>query len=104
MCKVVDDFTEVSQEEWVFFISAYRMIGWLASTGRPDLKHCHSCISQHMSAPGSSTLNAVRYAFKYCATNSTLCLYTYATRSSKGSSGLEGRQGLRLADQSDICP
>ena len=28
-----------------------------------------------MSAPGSSTLDAVKYTVKYCATNSTLCLF-----------------------------
>ena len=75
MHKALDDFTEVSREERAFFMSACRMVGWLALTGRPDLKHCHSRISQHMSAPGSGALSAVRYAIKYCATNSTLCLF-----------------------------
>ena len=75
MRKAIDDFTEVSREERAFFMSACGMIGWLASTGRPDLKHCHSRISQHMSAPGSGALDAVKYAVKYCATNSTLCLF-----------------------------
>ena len=42
MRKAIDDFTEVSREERAFFMSACGMIGWLASTGRPDLKHCHS--------------------------------------------------------------
>ena len=42
MCKAIDDFTEVSKEEQAFFMSVCGMVGWLASTGRPDLKHCHS--------------------------------------------------------------
>ena len=64
MRKVIDDFTEVSLEERAFFMSECGMIGRLAWTGRPDLKHCHSCISQHMSASGSGALDAVRYTVK----------------------------------------
>ena len=52
MRKPFDDFTEVSKEERAFFIFACGMISWLALTSRPDLKHCHGRISQHMSAPG----------------------------------------------------
>ena len=59
MCKLITDFTEVNPDKKAFFMSACGMIGWLASTARLDLKHCHSHISQHMSSLNVSALEAV---------------------------------------------
>ena len=39
MRKPITDFTEVDSDEKAFFMSVCGMIGWLASTARPDLKH-----------------------------------------------------------------
>ena len=50
------------------------MLGWLASTGRPDMKYAHSQISQHMSMPKQGTLAAVIHAMKYCTLTLTACL------------------------------
>ena len=75
MRKPITDFTEVDSDEKAFFMSVCGMIGWLASTARPDLKHCHSRISQHMSSPNVGALEAVRHAVRYCAMHSDLCLF-----------------------------
>ena len=56
-----------------FFMSACRMLGWLASTGSPDVKYAHSQISHHMSAPKQGALAAVIHAVKYCASTLTAC-------------------------------
>ena len=75
--KAIDDLTPVDMKEKVFFMSACGMLGWLAMTARPDLKYCHSRISQHMymAEPTAGALEAVRYAVRYCATWGKLCLY-----------------------------
>ena len=62
--KAIDDLTPVDMKEKVFFMSACGMLGWLAMTARPDLKYCHSRISQHMymAEPTAGALEAVRHA------------------------------------------
>ena len=51
------------------------MLGWLAGTGRPDLKLAHSRISQYMSKPNLGMYNAVRHALLYCANTANYCLH-----------------------------
>ena len=63
--KAIDDMTPVDTKDKVFFMSACGMLGWLAMTARPDLKYCHSRISQHMSEPTAGALEAVRHAVRY---------------------------------------
>ena len=56
-------------------MTACGMLGWLASTGRPDVKYAHSRISQHISAPKQGALAAVIHAVKYCTSTLAACLF-----------------------------
>jgi len=73
--KPIEDMQDISAAQVSFFMSACGMLGWLASTGRPDVKYAHSRISQHMSAPKRGALAAVIHAVKYCASTLTACLH-----------------------------
>ena len=44
----IKDDTPCNKVEATLFMMGTGMLGWLAFTGRPDLKYAHSCISQHM--------------------------------------------------------
>ena len=56
-------------------MSAVGMCGWLAGTGRPDLKLVHSRISAYMANPCKGALKAALKAVRYCAHNKHLCLF-----------------------------
>ena len=73
--KPIDNLSPVSPEQAAFFMSATGMLGWLAFTGRLDVKYAHSQISQHMSWPGRGALDTVIYAIKYCASTSAASLH-----------------------------
>ena len=47
----ITDLTPLGRAEAKWFMSACGMIGWLAGTGRCDLKLSHSRISSHMASP-----------------------------------------------------
>ena len=49
--KPIENMQDISVAQASFCMSACGMLGWLASTRRPDLKYAHSWISQHMSVP-----------------------------------------------------
>ena len=66
---------DINDAQVAFFMSATGMLGWLASTGRPDVKYAHSRISQHMSSPKRGALAAVVQAAKRCASTMTACLF-----------------------------
>lgn len=59
------------------------MLGWLASTRRPDIKYVHSQILQHMSAPKCGALAAVIHTMKYCTLTMTACLHQLYDRDSE---------------------
>ena len=71
----ITDYTPLSREEARWFMSATGMIGWLAGTGRCDLKLSHSRIAAYMANPCRGALKAVLQAVRYCAHNKHLCLY-----------------------------
>ena len=73
--KPIEDTRDISAAQASFFMSACGMLGWLASTRRPDLKYAHSRISQHMSAPKRGALAAIIHAVKYCASTMTASLH-----------------------------
>ena len=75
MSGPVTDFTPLSRQEAKWFQSATGMIGWLAGTGRLDLKLSHSRIAAYMASPCKGALRAVMQAVRYCAHNKHLCLY-----------------------------
>ena len=75
ICRPIEDLSPLSPEQAAFFMSAMGMLGWLASTSRPDVKYAHRKISQHMSLPGWGVLDAVIYVVKYCASTLTACLH-----------------------------
>jgi hypothetical protein len=49
------------------------MCGWLAMTGRPDIKYAHSRISQHMAAPCKGALKALKHLIAYCKETQYWC-------------------------------
>ena len=50
------------------------MLGWLASTNRPDCALAYSRIGQHQATPNASSMEAVEYAFRYLSGTRRLCL------------------------------
>ena len=70
----ISDTTPLSKEEATFFMSGTGMIGWLAVTGRPDLKYAHSRISQHLAHPSVGALGALMHAIRYCHFTKHYCL------------------------------
>ena len=42
------------------------MCGWLAMTGRPDIKYAHSRISEHMANPCRGAFKALKHCTAYC--------------------------------------
>ena len=75
MSSQISDFTPLSAKDSSYLQSAVGMIGWLAGTGRPDLKFVHSRIAAYMSAPCAGALQAVNHAIQYCAQTKSLCLF-----------------------------
>ena len=62
----IEDSRQLDRDGEKFFRSGVGMIGWLAFTGRPDLKYCHSRISQHMANPTVGAMAALSHALRYC--------------------------------------
>ena len=58
MSAPITDYTPLSREEARWFMSATGMIGWLAGTGRCDLKLSHSRIAAYMANPCRGALKA----------------------------------------------
>ena len=75
MTQPVTDYTPLSETEAKWFQSATGMIGWLAGTGRPDVKLPHSRISAYMASPCRGALKAVLQVVRYCAHNKHWCLF-----------------------------
>ena len=71
----IDDYTSLSEDESAFFMSGTGMIGWLAVTGRPDLKYAHSRISQHLASPNVGALKALMHAIRYSHFTRDFCLH-----------------------------
>ena len=70
----ISDTTPLSAEEAAFFMSGTGMIGWLAVTGRPDLKYAHSRISQHLAHPSVGSLGTLMHAIRYCHFSKHYCI------------------------------
>ena len=62
----ITDLTPLSYDESKWFMCGTGMCGWLAMTGRPDIKYAHSRISQHMAAPCCGALKALKHCIAYC--------------------------------------
>ena len=62
--KAIDDLTLVNLKGKACFMSACSMLGWLEMTAQPDLKYCHSRISQHMAEPTAGGLEAVQHVVR----------------------------------------
>ena len=62
----ITDLTPLSYDESKWFMRGTGMCGWLAMTGRPDIKYAHSRISQHMAAPCRGALKALKHCIAYC--------------------------------------
>ena len=103
MHKPITNFTAVDDKEKVFFMSACSIDGCLAMMVRPNLKHCHSCISQHMSAPNVGVLNAMQHAVWYCATHSTACLFQLFRSCGEWKHYSNSDQSLNTKPQNKCC-
>ena len=51
------------------------MLGWLAGTGRCDLRYGHSRIAQHMASPCRGAIEAARQMVLYCMKTRDWCLH-----------------------------
>ena len=49
--KGVTDFTELNADQRRFYLTGTGSIGWLVSTGRPDVAYLYSRLSQYLSSP-----------------------------------------------------
>ena len=76
MSGPITDHTPLSRQEARWYMSATGMIGWLAGTGRPDLKLSHSRIASYMANPCRGALRAVLQAVRYCWHHRHLCLHS----------------------------
>ena len=70
----ISDLTPLSPAQEQFFMSACGMCGWLAGTGRPDLRFSHQRIAQHMASPNRGALRAVLQVIRYASATRDLCL------------------------------
>ena len=70
----ITDLTPLSKVDEHFFMTACGMCGWLAGTGRPDLRFSHQRISQHMANPNRGALKAVLQVMRYASATRDLCL------------------------------
>ena len=71
----IKDGTPCDKTEATLFMMGAGMLGWLAFTGRPDLKYAHSRISQHMAKPTMGALAALHHCLRYCWFTKNLCLH-----------------------------
>ena len=69
----ITDLTPLSRDESKWFMRGNGMCGWLAMTGRPDIKYAHSRISQHMAAPCRGALKALKHLIAYCKETQYWC-------------------------------
>ena len=76
----ITDLTPLTRDESKWFMRGTGMCGWLAMTGRPDIKYAHSRISQHMAAPCQGALKALKHLIAYCKETRYWCF-----RQTKGS-------------------
>ena len=70
----ITDLTPLSKVDEHYFMTACGMCGWLAGTGRPDLRFSHQRISQHMANPNRGALKAVLQVMRYASATRDLCL------------------------------
>ena len=56
------------------FMSALGMLGWLASTARPDVAYTYSRIAQHTAKCTDVALKALYKCFAYLRDNAHLCI------------------------------
>ena len=75
MSGPITDYTPLSETEAKWYQSATGMCGWLAGTGRPDLKLAHSRISAYMASPCKGAMKAAFQAVRYAAHNKHFCLF-----------------------------
>ena len=71
----IKDDVPCCKTEATLFMMGTGMLGWLAFTGRPDLKYAHSRISQHMAKPTRGALAALHHCLRYCWFTKNLCLH-----------------------------
>lgn len=72
--KHVTDTRPLDRSETSFFMTGTGCMGWLAMTGRPDLKHAHSRLSQHLAKPTQGALQQLWQALGYLNKYPDLCL------------------------------
>ena len=64
----------LNADERSWLLQALGCLGWVSQTSRVDLRYSHSRISQHLSAPTISALDAARNAVLYAYSTSEYCI------------------------------
>ena len=75
MSGPITDLTPLARHEAEWFMSAVGCIGWVSSTGRPDIRIHHSRCAAYMSAPNKGALKAVLSVCKYLIAWRHLCIH-----------------------------
>ena len=70
----ITDFKEISREKKEWHSTALGMLGWVSSTVRIDVRHCHSRIAQYTANPCQGSYDALVLVCRYLISTPNLCL------------------------------
>ena len=70
----ITDLKEISKEKKEWHATALGMLGWVSSTVRLDVRHCHSRIAQYTASPCQGSYDALVLVCRYLISTPDLCL------------------------------
>ena len=70
----ITDLKEISKEKKEWHSTALGMLGWVSSTVRLDVRHCHSRIAQYTATPCQGSYDALVLVCRYLISTPNLCL------------------------------
>ena len=70
----ITDFKEISKEKKDWHSTALGMLGWVSSTVRLDVRHCHSRLAQYTANPCQGSYDALVLVCRYLISTANLCL------------------------------
>jgi hypothetical protein len=70
----ITDLKEISKEKKEWHSTALGMLGWVSSTVRLDVRHCHSRIAQYTASPCQGSYDALVLVCRYLISTPNLCL------------------------------
>ena len=70
----ITDFKEISKEKKEWHSTALGMLGWVSSTVRLDVRHCHSRLAQYTANPCQGSYDALVLVCRYLISTANLSL------------------------------